>query len=261
MPETTIRPSGSITKRFIRKYVIKPGLRFLPKRYKLPLAYYNLKRSGHLEPEMAILPDLVGMGELALDIGANIGLFSYVLAKLCRQVIAFEPNPECASVLRAYGAPNVRVENSGLSTEPGTLELHIPVLDGHSTTAFASFAQTYGNEKKVTVPVKRLDDYGFTGVSFVKIDVEGFETEVLAGGAETFKREMPAILIEIEQRHLDFPMTDVFNKILGWGYSGWFLQDGTLHPLAKFSYQTHQKPFVADYETNPSYINNFIFRK
>lgn len=260
MPETVIRPSGSVTGRLLRKYVIKPGLRFIPQRCKLPLAYYRLKRSGHLEPEMAILPDLVGAGNLALDIGANIGLFSYVLARLCRQVVAFEPNPDCASVLEAYGARNVRVERVGLSSKPGTLELHIPLLDGHATTAFGSFAQTYGAEKRVTAPVKRLDDYAFSGVSFVKIDVEGYETEVLDGAAETFRREMPTILIEVEQRHLDSPMTEVFDRILALGYTGWFLQNGALRPISEFSYESHQKPYADDYETNPAYINNFIFR-
>ena len=56
----------------------------------------------------------------------------------------------------------------------------------------------------------------------IKIDVEGHEAAVLPGATATIDRERPRIVIEIEQRHLDCPISDIFDQIRVHGYRGWF---------------------------------------
>jgi len=52
------------------------------------------------------------------------------------------------------------------------------------------------------VEVRPLDDFGITGVDFIKIDVEGREIEVLKGGAKTVEGSRPIVLIEVKDDHL-----------------------------------------------------------
>ena len=157
--------------KFVKKFLWKS----IPRRYYLPFMYYyiNYKSKGSLKREMSILKDIVGSGN-AIDAGANIGLYSYVLAKLCKSVEAFEPNPACASALEDYGASNIKVHVVGLSSEECVKSLHIPIVNGLELRGWASFSlKVEGEQKIIEVPVKRLDDYHFIDVSFIKIDVEG----------------------------------------------------------------------------------------
>ena len=232
---------------------------FRPRRYALSLVYAKRKRMGELEAELHpdILQQWVAKDKVALDIGANIGCYSYALSKICRRVEAFEPNPIVAEVLQSHRASNIHVHNVGLSSLEGSLELHIPVVNGIPRYGCGSLSNEFGaSEKHFTVPVKRLDDFGFADISFVKIDVEGHEAEVLKGGEATIRRWMPTLLIEIEQRHTSCPVQEVFDILLVWGFKGHYLHEGRKHPISEFSVERHQTPFAP---TDPRYINNFLF--
>jgi FkbM family methyltransferase len=218
---------------------------------------------GTLEPETACLVDLVGEGKRAIDVGANTGLYTYALSKLCQTVEAFEPIPWIFDETSLYSRSNVNFYNVGLSDRDDILELHLPIINGKPSGAQASFRNFQGSCDTISVPVKRLDDYGFTDVSFIKIDVEGYESQVIDGAIETIRYCKPNLLIEIEQRHLqDRPIEDIFDKVLSLGYSGRFLSGKESVELSKFSYQHHQMPFIKAIEMHghcKGYINNFIF--
>src|SRR5262249_42138055 len=96
------------------------------------------------------------------------------------------------------------------------------------------------------VSTRRLDDYDFHAVTFIKIDVEGHEREVLEGGRETIVRERPLLQIEIEQRHHDDSIDSVFSLVAGLGYEAYYLSGDDLIPLAN--------------RTCPKAVNNFLFR-
>jgi FkbM family methyltransferase len=231
---------------------------FLPKSLQLPARYYYQKLRGTLEDELIMLDKLVSSGR-AIDIGANYGVYSYVLSKLCERVEVFEPQPQCAATIIAHNKSNINVHNCALSNFDGSLNLYIPIINGRLIRGFAGFKDLKGEYERLEVPVKRLDDFDFRDVSFIKIDVEGHESEVLEGGRETILREKPIILVEIEQRHIpDQPMTTVFDKIISLGYKGFFLYRNKLTPLSKFSYEKHQQPYLNNVMCK-DYINNFIF--
>jgi hypothetical protein len=140
------------------------------------------------------------------------------------------------------------------------LDLHIPFVNGKVNTGYATLGKISQNHLTIRVPVKRLDDFGFADVSFIKIDVEGHESQVLAGATNTILRERPTILVEIEQRHLgEIPITDVFEQLAELGYRGYFLFNKKQHSLDEFSLKDHQANFLSDV-SNPGYVNNFIFK-
>jgi hypothetical protein len=62
------------------------------------------------------------------------------------------------------------------------------------------------------IKAKRLDDYDFSDVDLIKVDVEGHEESVLAGGMRTIEINRPVLIVEIEQRHIKKPIEEVSEK-------------------------------------------------
>ncbi|BCK88812.1 hypothetical protein MIZ01_2618 [Sideroxyarcus emersonii] len=230
----------------------------IPKRYHLPVFYFYYRAFGKLEHELVVLPKLVSECRVAVDIGANRGLYTYSLAKFCKKVVCFEPQPWCYSKIAAYAKPNVVAHNVGLSSSLGTLNLYIPHDSrGTKLDGLASFRPTT-NSEMLEVPVKRLDDFMLAEVDFIKIDVEGHEYEVLEGAKETILANKPVLLIEIEQRHLNRPIDEIINKIIQFGYEGFYLHEQDMVNISNFSYEIHQKPYLENVFDN-RYVNNFFF--
>lgn len=220
--------------------------RWVPRRWEMPLRFHYHRWRGRLEPELDLLPELVAGDRRAIDVGANLGDYTYALARLAPRVEAFEPLPRCAAVIEAARLPGVRVHRVALSDREGRRTLHVPVREGHADTGRASFLDPGGTTEHTRVPVRTLDSYGFDDVGLIKIDVEGHESAVLAGAAETLRTCMPVLIVEIEQRHRrDCGIDAVFAGILALGYAGSFLEAGTRRPLAAFSLHRHQASFLA----------------
>jgi FkbM family methyltransferase len=149
---------------------------------------------------------LVRAGDTVLDIGANIGLVTMKLAALVGpmgRVHAFEPNPSMCDLLQASiqrnGFTNVSLYPFALGAHESQLELFVP--RGHAGKAsLIPGADAMGT--RIEVPVKTLSSVlagqGITRIRLVKIDVEGFEPDVLAGAREHFSMYPPqAILFEL----------------------------------------------------------------
>jgi FkbM family methyltransferase len=134
---------------------------------------------------------------LVFDVGANEGRLTQTFTELGARVVAVEANPLLAEKVRArYGGRRVAVEAVAVGRECGVAELRLGVYNGHSTLS-SDWQQRAGEtrwEGSVEVPVATLDQligtYGQP--AFVKIDVEGFEAEVLAG----LHQAVPAISFE-----------------------------------------------------------------
>jgi FkbM family methyltransferase len=219
--------------------------RWVPKRWEVPLRFRYHRWRGVQEPEIDLLPELVAKGRRAIDVGANFGEYTYALARLAARVEAFEPLGGCAAAIEAARLPGVTVHRVALSDGEGERTLHLPVRDGRADTPSASFRDPGGTCERTSVPVRTLDSFGFTDVGFVKIDVEGHESAVLAGATETLRTCRPVLIVEIEQRHRsDCRIEQVFAGILALGYAGSFLHAGRRHPLEAFSFERHQAPFI-----------------
>ncbi|RPJ63385.1 MAG: FkbM family methyltransferase [Dehalococcoidia bacterium] len=220
--------------------------------------YYYSRIMRILEAEIFIVNALVNRDGTAVDIGANYGVWSYHLSKIFRRVEAFEPIKECCDVIRSTRRKNINVHNEALSSSPGKLELHIPVEKSELLLQSARLGDVGGQFESRVVSVKTLDTYSVGKVLFIKIDVEGHEIEVLKGAERTIRQFKPVMIIEIEQRHLDFPMDEVFKLVESYGYNAFFQSGRKLRPYAQFSYKLDQLPYL-DNLSSVAYVHNFIF--
>lgn len=146
----------------------------------------------------------VKSGDLVFDIGAHAGNRTRAFAALGCRVIAVEPQPDFARLLRAlFGSPQVEVVEAALGEQPGTASLAISDRTPTVTTLAADWRDARSREpgfdgvrwnRRIDVETTTLDllidRWGMP--SFVKIDVEGAEPAVLAG----LTRALPALSFE-----------------------------------------------------------------
>jgi FkbM family methyltransferase len=179
---------------------IAPASQLIPLRF-------NIHMWEDCEAELRYLDQIGPNQGIAVDAGANLGLFAYHMSKWYNEVYAFEVNDECTTSLEAYGADNIHVINKGLSSESGKAVLHIPIAEGEPLTGWATLdPETYPNVQNFTqknVKVCRLDDYELSNVGLIKIDVEGHEYEVLKGAEETISQSRPHVIAEIKPQHVN----------------------------------------------------------
>jgi len=139
-------------------------------------------------------------GDLCFDVGANIGNRVKVLLKLPARVVAIEPQAECVRILRAAFGRNRNLEAvvpKALGAEEGQAEIMVSdtsVISSLSPEWVEAVRQSgrFGRqtwERKRIVPVTTLDklieQYGRP--AFIKIDVEGFEYQVIRGLSQPVK--------------------------------------------------------------------------
>lgn len=160
---------------------------------------------GDLDPKVSWVVDrFAKIGDIALDIGANLGLVTLRLAKKVGRsgkVHSFEPNPAILQYLDATVArhPSLQIElhRIALGSSPSTLSLMVPKANAGA----ASLISVRGIEvdHTIDVPVVRLDDFlqtkGMDRVDFIKMDVEGFEEEVLKGAAWMLENLRPRVIL------------------------------------------------------------------
>ncbi|MEO7115550.1 MAG: FkbM family methyltransferase [Caldimonas sp.] len=153
------------------------------------------------------LDQLLREGDTMVDIGANIGMIALHARSLVGKtgrVICFEPNPECASAVEEHmklnGIRNVEVRRCALASAPGTLTLNL--TSEHSGTA--TLAPVRGTVvKSIQVPVRVGDDeLERVAPKVIKIDVEGFELNVLQGLRKTLAKHKPILITELVDEHL-----------------------------------------------------------
>lgn len=184
-----------------------------PKPWRLPIRYHGQHLVGGLEPEMLLLHNLVQRGGVALDIGANRGIYAYALSHLASRVHCFEPLVECCRYIQACRSKNITVHNVALSDQAGKLELHVPIIEGRTVYTRASLDRPNGPFESREVGVRTLDSYSLMDVAFVKIDVEGLEAAVLRGAQYTLEACHPTLLVEIDRaRHTQ----ESFMCVHGW---------------------------------------------
>ncbi len=127
--------------------VEKKLMKLCPKSVRIPVKYHYQKVRKRLEKEILYLDKLLMDGKRAIDIGANEGLYSYALSKICEVVEAFEPQSWCTEAIIDYSEAhgrNINVYNVGLSNFNGSLNLYIPSKDDSDSglvTGLASFRE------------------------------------------------------------------------------------------------------------------------
>jgi len=129
--------------------------------------------------------------QVAIDVGANVGLWSRSLCEQFASVLAVEPVDMFRDCLtRNVPAGNLTVLDFALGNENTTANMIITEGNtGHTHIDPASVGA--GN-----VAVKRLDDIALEQVDYIKMDCEGYEYRVLQGAEQTIRRCCPVVVVE-----------------------------------------------------------------
>jgi FkbM family methyltransferase len=231
------------------KYALVP-----PRLYMWRLIRKHLRKG---EAELKFLPQIVPRDRMAIDIGANKGVYTHLLARLCQSVEAFEPNPKIYRILTRALPRNVVAHDVALSDRVGTAELIVPLYSGGFSNQHASLSPKKRDATSgiVRVSQRTLDSYGFHNVGFIKIDVEGFEAAVLTGARETILRERPVLQVELEEQHTGQAVAESVAALTALNMDAYFLRDGALQPFSNFDPVRNKAA-----QGTADYIYNFIFK-
>ena len=223
----------------------------------LYIRYLYAKQLKSGEPELKLVPFLADRGRVSLDIGAHKGVYSYALLKHSQAVHAFEPNPKMFDVLESWARDRVTLHPLALSNVTGEADLLVPRRrSGYSNQGSSlSAVKVHGDHGTVRVRTRRLDDCGLDNVGFIKIDVEGFEKEVLEGARALLLRDRPTLLVEMEEKHTGVPLAEMVSSVCAYGYRCMVLRGGSLLPFERLDVEaSHTNP-----PSKPDYVFNFIF--
>lgn len=181
------------------RYEVKPG-----DYVGMPLYW---RGEGGYEPEtFAAIKSRLGRASTFFDVGANTGLFSLFAAALNREaaVWAFEPSPETGAQLRRNISINgfgnrIRIVDAAISDAVGTAEFYVPDAVFATSASLSPSGNTLSPDRKVVTRVETIDNFCKNAPlpDFVKIDVEGWEANALAGMQSVIATRKPDILLEV----------------------------------------------------------------
>ncbi len=177
--------------------------------------YWWLSNTG-ASPEDSFIEDICKLLDerpkgTAVDVGANFGCWTLPLACHAHHVISFEPQSVCYKLLldsiTINNLKNVTALNCAAGCRPGSVL--IPKVSLDEGTNFGGISLEIPHHEQPDAPtelaaVNRLDDILMgEPVSFIKIDVEGYEQKVVDGALETIMRCKPVLFIEMDHALTD----------------------------------------------------------
>lgn len=192
--------------------------------------------------------------DVVFDIGANIGQFAQEFRSVgfSGDIISFEPLSSAHAVLSKAAQADAKWKihpRAAVGDQDGEIEINIagnsvsssvlPMLDAHSSVAVGS---AYVASERT--PLIRLDSVAPTYLSaharpFIKIDTQGFESQVLVGAAETVKRAH-GVLLELSLVPLYEGQTlwlEMIQRMADQGFTLWMIQKGFTDPRTGRSLQ------------------------
>ncbi len=183
---------------------------------------------GDLDPKVTwVCKQILRPGDVVLDIGANLGLISLFSRQIVGEkglVYAFEPQPALVDLmcqsLEKNGYSDVKVHQIALGVQKGTMELFVPT--GHAGAA-SLIRKEHFQGNNVSVVVENASEYlaqlNLPPIRLVKIDVEGFEAEIIEGASEFFETNRPdAILFELNDYSIAFLEQPIVKRLSKLGY-------------------------------------------
>ena len=193
------------------------ALRLLPESVLQPLRVWHHRRvlgsfSDAEEPDLIVVRHVVQRGTIAVDLGANFGMYTKVLSDLVGptgKVISVEPVPQTFAALtrnvRSLGMTNVSCVNVAVSDSDGEVLMELPNYDTGGINFYQATVVASGkgaivdSEKQVRVPARKLDTLiaGLGVVGFVKCDVEAHELACVSGAKNVLNSHGAAWLVEL----------------------------------------------------------------
>ena len=199
--------------------------------------YANLSQElycyGFEETEIIFFKKYLSAGDIVIDIGANIGLFTLIASERVLpngKVFSFEPSPQTyawlAENIEANSLSNVSAFKSALSDRDGVIDFYI------SSQGFDAFNSIIKPSKgkdyiKESVPTLTLDSFIKNanlegGINLIKIDVEGFEIPLLSGAMHLLSsNKAPDMIVEFTEsnaKNANTTCAQLYSKISSFGY-------------------------------------------
>lgn len=159
---------------------------------------------------------------VAMDVGANKGIYTTLLADKFSLVYAIEPHPKnIEDLARAVsGKSNVTIRQGVIGTHDGKHTLFTTSNPGgHSIESELADSKRWGHNHDSTLDVDgwTLDSFSNDNVKFIKCDIEGGESEIFFHGTNFFKQNKPTIILETHRVEFDWKILVDFFK--GFGYT------------------------------------------
>jgi FkbM family methyltransferase len=211
---------------------VRGGVRMcVPEELGEAATYVLLEQEDWMEDEIRFVRRWLKQGMRGIDVGANYGVYAAAMAKAVGpggRVWAFEPTPAVCELLQKTFDLNefshAVLTRAAVSNRPGALHLAMKEVSALNQIASARAAGS------VEVPAVTLDgmaaEHGWGGVDFIKIDVEGHEAQVIAGGAALLASASPLVMLEIV--HAGAPDSAGARQLEEMGYSLYRLVPGLL---------------------------------
>jgi FkbM family methyltransferase len=196
-------------------------------RVQLPAKYIRYFPSNYESENFTFLNNTCKEGAVILDIGAHIGLFATIAAKVSGirgKVFAFEPAPSTLPVLNQTIRINklahlIEPVNQAMGKDTGKITFFISDEEADNSNSLVS----YKDDRKlngVEVDVNTIDNFvssrQLAKVDFIKIDVEGAEYDTLRGGIEVFKKLRPCFILAIHPEPIQKKgdrLEDIYNLL------------------------------------------------
>lgn len=183
-------------------------------------------------PEARIMQSLMSAGDTFIDAGANHGSYSLVAARYVGtsgKVLAFEPQPRLASLIRksfaVNGYSNAEVYEIACSDHSGQAEFYLPENSSGTAGIYKAFSANSAHQK-IQVRMERFDDLiewqALPGRIFLKLDVEGSELAFLRGAEQMLRHRKPHIVLEINPdsaQAAGYSTEEILSFLISLGYS------------------------------------------
>jgi len=211
------------------------------------LGEYKLLFSGQCEPAITqLIKRTVSPGDVCLDIGANIGALTLVMAFAAGKdgrIIAFEPHPRIRKRLHANidlnRLENIQVVPAALTENMGRSDFYI-AEENFYHQGRSSLKQLEGLTQKITVPTingKMLHKIvGHDTVSFIKIDVEGHDCIVLKEIKNIVSENKPHIVFEFNKNvwnNHGCTLDDALDYLFDFKYTFYLIKNDLVMPYVK----------------------------
>lgn len=198
-------------------------------------AWYNAYREYRWgDPCLRQISSLADRNRVALDVGANVGTYSFFMRRYARKCIAYECNPNLVKLLRERFGQSIDIRAKAVSDQCGEIKFRIPRSHvGHGTGRATIEANNklegdFDGIDEMAVQRVTLDSDVDQPVGLIKIDVEGHEIAVLRGAQSIIERDRPTLIVELEDRHNPGCVDRAFHLLSEYNYRSMCLRNGKL---------------------------------